>query len=255
MRLFSWNVNGIRAAARKGFLDWFAAHNPDVVSLQELKAKPEQLDEALKSPSGYHAAWCCAQKPGYSGVAVFTRQKPDLVAVGCGVPEYDAEGRVLRVDLGDLTVVNIYFPHSRRDLSRLDFKMAFCEYILDWLKKLKAERPNLVVCGDYNTAHQDLDLTHYKTNRKNAGFLPVEREWMDRFLAHGFHDVFRERHPDEAGHHTWWSNRKGVREKNVGWRIDYHCVADTLLDRVVDVGHQQEVRGSDHCPVYLELAD
>lgn len=253
IRCRSWNVNGIRAAARKGFLDWFTDQDADVVCVQELKAKQHQLADALRQPSGYHVAYHEAERPGYSGVAVFSKEQPKRVIEGCGVPEFDLEGRVLRVDFARWTLLNIYFPHSRRDLSRLDFKNAFNAHMLQWIGAILAEQPHLVVCGDYNTAHKDEDLTHYKSNRKNAGFLPVEREWMDSFLALGFHDVFRDRHPGERGHHTWWSNLKGVRERNVGWRIDYHCVSSALLPHVTDVGHQQDVLGSDHCPIYLDF--
>jgi len=253
MKICSWNVNGIRASARKGFMDWFAAEDADVVCLQEIKAKPVQLEQTLLAPLGYHAFFVPAEKPGYSGVAIYSRAMPKAVHFGCGIPEYDVEGRVLRIDFEDVTVVNIYFPHARRDLSRLDFKNAFCDALLAQLVTLAESRPNLVVCGDYNTAHQDIDLTNYKANRKNAGFLPEERAWFDRVLAAGFHDVFRETHPDEAGHHTWWSNRKGTRERNVGWRIDYTLVSEALRSRVVEAGHRSDVLGSDHCPVYVTL--
>ena len=254
MKCISWNVNGIRAAKRKGFLDWFGEQDADLVCLQEVKAVQDQLGDDLIHPLGYHSYWSCAERRGYSGVVIYSRAEADRVHQGFGHPEFDKEGRVVAVDLGELTVVNAYFPHSRHDLSRLDYKMDFNNKLLEWLSGLAAQGRKLVLCGDYNVSHQDIDLTNYKANRKNPGFLPVERDWMDRFLAAGFRDVFRDAHPDESGHHTWWSNRKGVRERNVGWRIDYHCISESLADRVIDVGHQTEVLGSDHCPIYLQLS-
>lgn len=254
LKLLSWNVNGIRAAARKGFLDWFAEEDADIVSVQELKAKPEQLDGSLKNPGGYHAFYCVAEKPGYSGVAVYSKTEPKDVIVGMDHEEFDREGRFLAVVFDQFTLVNAYFPHARRDLSRIDFKMAFNHAIAERLDKFKADGHQLILVGDYNVSHQDIDLTHAKANRKNAGFLPIERDWMTDFLASGYHDVFREFHPDEGGHYTWWSNRKGVRERNVGWRIDYHCVAASLRERVTSAFHRKDVLGSDHCPIGMTLS-
>ena len=253
MKLFSWNVNGIRAVYRHGFLPWFRGQNADVVCIQEAKAKPEQLPEDLRHPRGYHSFWHCAEKPGYSGVAVFCRREPLRVGYGMGSELIDREGRVLWVEFPDFMLINAYFPHARRDLSRLDFKLQFCREFLIWLETRQAVGKPVIVCGDYNISHADIDLANPRGNRKNAGFLPVERSWMDDFLERGFHDVFREAHPGQAGFYTWWCYRKGVRERNVGWRIDYHCVGSGLLDRVASVGHQPEQRGSDHCPIQLDL--
>lgn len=253
MKLISWNVNGLRAAERKGFLPWFQEQDPDFVCLQEVRAQPDQLSEQVGRPSGYAVHHCCAQKKGYSGVMTYSKQQPTSVTVGMGFPEVDVEGRILLTQFQEFTLINAYMPHSRRDLSRLDYKMAFNDRFLQWIGALKKTHPPLIICGDYNLAHQEIDLTNARANRKNAGFLPKERAWMDDFLAQGFRDVFRDMHPDEGGHYTWWSNRKGVRERNVGWRIDYFCVDESLADKVRASYHQREVLGSDHCPVVLEL--
>lgn len=253
MKLVTWNVNGLRAIEKKGFASWFRAVDADLVCLQEIKATPDQLSEFMRAPDGYQAFFEPAQKPGYSGVVTYARLAPRKVWRGMGWEDIDREGRILVTEFAHFTLVNAYMPHARRDLSRKDFKLAFCERFLDWVQRLQAEGHRLVICGDVNVSHTELDLTHAKTNRGNAGFLPEERQWFDALLALGLRDVFRDRHPGEAGHHTWWSNRKGVREKNVGWRIDYFLVAETLASAVRGSGHQAQVLGSDHCPVWLEL--
>jgi len=256
MKLMSWNVNGIRAAARKGLLDWFGEERADVVCLQEIKAKPAQLTEELRHPPGYAgAAWLPAERPGYSGLVIYSREQPCEVIRGLGIPEIDVEGRVLLARFGDISLVNAYFPHVRHDHSRLDFKLLFCRELLRWLEDLRKAGHRLVVCGDFNIAHRDIDLANPRGNRRNAGFLSQEKAWMDRFLGSGFRDEFRERNPERGGCYTWWSNRKGVRERNVGWRIDYHCLDEALADRVAAVGHQATRTGSDHCPIFLELRD
>ena len=253
MRLVSWNVNGLRAAERKGFSAWMTKASPDILSLQEIKGKPEQMPATLQAPPGYEVFWHPAERAGYSGVCVFTKRKPTRVQAGLGVEEVDREGRVLILDFPEFTLVNGYFPHARHDLSRLDYKHFFCKQIDILASKLRDQGKKLVLCGDYNIAHQDVDLANPKANRKNPGFLPCERAWMDRFLARGYRDVFREQYPGQNGHYTWWSFRKGVRERNVGWRIDYHCTDDQLHGRVLGAGHFPDVFGSDHCPVYLDL--
>ena len=253
MKIMSWNVNGLRAAARKGFLNWFDEEDADVVCLQEIKAKPEQLSEDIRNPRGFVSHWSPAERPGYSGLVIFSRQQPCEVITGLSIPDIDVEGRVLLTRFGDVSIVNAYFPHARRDLTRLDYKLFFCREFLRWLAALKTAGHRLVVCGDYNIAHRDIDLANPRGNRKNAGFLPQEKAWMDRFLDLGFRDEFRLRYPEQSGCYTWWSNRKGVREKNVGWRIDYQCLDASLADQVVAVGHRTGQKGSDHCPIYLEL--
>lgn len=254
MLLYSWNVNGIRAAQKKGFLDWLQQSNADVVCLQEIKARPDQLDAGLANPQGYHAYWFPAQKPGYSGLAAFSRQKPVMVHDGWGIEAFDAEGRTQTLEFEKFVLVNAYFPNSQREHTRLDYKLDFCQhmqrYLDDWVKKGK----EVVLCGDYNIAHQEIDLANPKTNVNNAGFLPQERAWMSQFLQAGYHDIFREQHSGN-GHYTWWSNRKGVREKNIGWRLDYHCVSAGLKNLCGPAQHHPQVMGSDHCPVSLVLKE
>lgn len=250
----SWNINGIRSAAKKGFLAWLERESPDFLSLQEIKAHPKQLTESLLQPAGYQAFWCPAQKAGYSGVVIYSKHNPLQVIKGMGHSEFDAEGRVLALQFPEFWLINSYFPHSRRDLSRLDFKLAFNNAFMTFCHSLKqaCDLP-FIVCGDFNTAHTHLDLTNDRANRKNAGFLPQEREWLDQFLGWGMVDIFRQTHPDEKGHYTWWSQRKGVRERNIGWRIDYHMVATSLAKRVTAAYHLSDVYGSDHCPVGIEF--
>lgn len=251
-KLVSWNVNGIRAAHRGGFLKWFEEEKADIVSVQEIKARLEDLDQELHHPGGYHSFWHSAQKPGYSGTAIYTKKEPLRVREGIGVPEIDAEGRVLEMEFPNFVLLNCYFPNSQREAARLDYKLKFCAAILKHVDQLKAAGKEVVLCGDLNIAHQEIDLKNPKSNQKNAGFLPEERAWMTQFLKRGYHDIFREREPG-PDHYTWWSYRPGVREKNVGWRIDYHIISPGLVDRVKDVGHYPLVRGSDHCPVWLKL--
>ena len=255
MKLVSWNINGIRAGARKGFLDYLANQNADVVCLQEIKARPDQLAPGLLQPHGYQSLWFPAQRPGYSGLATYFKTPPVRVIDGIGDHTFDAEGRVQSLMFPDFWLINTYCPHSRRDLSRLEFKMAFNRAYGRFCERLRRESGlPMIVCGDLNTAHSPLDLTNDRANRRNAGFLPEERAWMDDFLATGMVDSFRHYHPWQKGHYTWWSNRKGVRERNVGWRIDYHLVDRRLMHRVLAVAHQHEVMGSDHCPIVLELS-
>lgn len=252
MKLISWNVNGIRAAHRSGFLDWFTREKADVVCLQETKAFVEQVDQELHHPLGYHSYWHSAEKPGYSGVAVFSKKEPLKVTQGIGVPEIDREGRVLVAEYPDFVLINGYFPNSQRDHARLGYKLSFCGEILKYCEKLRRAGKNAVICGDFNIAHQAIDLKNPKSNENNAGFLPEERDWMTQFLGTGYRDVFRLKNP-EPGHYTWWSYRPGVREKNIGWRLDYHLVNQEFEDRVRAASHQPLVKGSDHCPVVLEL--
>jgi exodeoxyribonuclease III len=252
-KIISWNVNGIRAAAKNGFLEWFETQAAEIVCVQEIKAYREQLDFFLQNPSNVHSFWHSAQKPGYSGVAVFTRTEPLRVVEGLGVPEIDAEGRVLQLEFADFTVLNAYFPNSQRDHARLPYKLKFCQEMLKRCQAIRAQGKNLILCGDFNIAHHEIDLKNPKTNQDNAGFLPEERAWMDEFISAGYVDAFRKFHPNEPGHYTWWSYRPGVREKNIGWRLDYHCTNFEFGDRLESASIQSQVRGSDHCPVVLEF--
>lgn len=253
MRLFSWNVNGIRAAQRGGFLDWLGKETPDILSLQEVKARPEQLDEELARPEGYHTYWHPATcRNGYSGVAIYSKTRPEEIRHGIGAEDIDREGRVLIAEYPAFTLVNAYFPNSQREHARLDYKLYFCKTMLEYLDHRVREGRHIILCGDYNIAHQEIDLKNPKSNMNNAGFLPEERAWMSEFLKSGYKDVFREqtRDPDQ---YTWWSYRPGVREKNIGWRLDYHCVNEGFMDKVGKARHHPGVRGSDHCPVELEV--
>lgn len=254
MKLVTWNVNGLRAAERNGMMDWFHAFEPDVIGLQEVKAELNQLPPTVTELPGYETHWHHAtKKKGYSGVALWTKPKPQAVTIGCGNPEIDCEGRVIRADYRDFTLFTIYFPNGSRDHSRVPYKLAFYEYLLAQFDELHERGRQLVVCGDFNTAHQRIDLANPTSNAKTTGFLPEERAWVDTYLAHGFRDVYRDRNPEQTGAYTWWSYRPGVRERNIGWRIDYFLVSASFVPAVKDVYHLPEVMGSDHCPVVLEL--
>ncbi len=252
MKLVSWNVNGIRAVHGKGFAKWLKHEDADVVCLQEVKAKPEQLEEEIHSPPGYRSLWHPAEKAGYSGVTVFTRQEPLSVQEGFGFPEFDREGRVLVVEMKNFILLNTYFPNSQRDHARLDYKLAFCEKILTFMNRLRKKGKSIVICGDFNIAHKEIDLKNPKQNMKNAGFLPEERAWMDTFVSEKYIDTFRVFN-QEPGHYTWWSYRPGIRARNIGWRLDHFFVSEDLKDRLKSASHRTEVLGSDHCPVVLEL--
>lgn len=257
MRVISWNVNGLRACAKKGFLDFLASCNADVVALQETRALPEQLDEGLRSPEGWHTHFVAAERKGYSGVGIYSRQAPDSVETSLGDPEFDAEGRLQIARFGDLLIANVYFPNGsgkNRDKSRIPFKLAFYRRLFERLNELGRATSHVLVVGDFNTAHEEIDLARPKTNHKTSGFCPEEREELGRWLRSGWHDTFRERHA-QGEHYTWWSQRFGVRERNVGWRIDYVLGCDAANKRVKDAFIWPDVRGSDHCPVGVDLYD
>ena len=245
----SWNVNGIRAIEKKGFTDIVADLGVDILALQETKAQPDQLSEQLKNIEGYHAYWHSAEKKGYSGVAIYTRTEPVDVIEGIGSQTYDCEGRVLTLEYKDFYFINIYFPNSGSELKRLDFKLDFNRRLQIFVEEL-AQKKSVVICGDYNVAHKEIDLKNPKANVKNAGFTPEERAWMDAFLAAGFIDTFR-LFNSEGGNYTWWSYRFNARAKNIGWRIDYFCVDRKSRHRVADAQILPEIVGSDHCPVLL----
>ena len=253
-RLFSWNVNGIRACGRKGFLDWLADAKPDILGLQETRALPEQLEHTLLQPDGYEVHYNPAERKGYSGVALYTRPAPESVTLGgLDEPRFNDEGRLIIADYGDFLFYTGYFPNGGNDLSRVPFKLDFSEAVLQHAETQRKAGHSIVICGDLNTAHQEIDLANPKSNKKNTGFLPQEREWLTRLVDHGYIDIFRSLHPGEEGRYTWWSNRKGVRERNVGWRIDYFFISPDLEDRVVAARIHADVLGSDHCPIELEL--
>lgn len=249
--IITWNVNGIRAAANKGLFDWFAREKPDVLCLQEIKAQPEQLTASFKEIPGYSVFWHSAKKKGYSGVAAYCRKKPLSVNV-LGMEEFDDEGRCQILRFSEYTLFNCYFPNSQDEGARLPYKLGFCDAILKTATGLVKQGTSIIICGDYNIAHKPIDLAHPKENENNPGYLPEERAWMDTFVDAGFTDTFRIFVKD-GGHYTWWTYRSAARERNVGWRIDYHCVNQAFSSRVKEVTILGEVMGSDHCPVRLTI--
>ncbi len=251
MNILSWNVNGLRAVLKKDALAPVLALGADVICLQETRVLEKDIPSSVFE-SGYDLSLFPAEKKGYSGVAVLSKEQPQQVTA-LGNPEFDAEGRVAIAQFNKLQVVNCYFPNSQSEGKRLDYKLAFCKAIHAKCKELVDEGFHVVLCGDYNIAHEDIDLANPATNRKNPGFLPEECAWMDEFLANGFKDPFRLAHPDEKGHYSWWSYRFNARANNTGWRIDYHCVNDALLPQVADTQILSHIMGSDHCPVSIEL--
>jgi exodeoxyribonuclease-3 len=256
MRIISWNVNGIRAAEKHGFVDWLVNENPDILCLNETKAEPGQLSPQLLNPpvngKPYSAFWACAKKKGYSGVAIYTKEKPQDVHF-LGNDEFDSEGRVLVVELKDFSLIAAYFPNSQDDRKRLDYKLAFNDAMLKLCKSIVKKGRHFLLCGDYNVCHKPIDIARPKENENNAGYLPEEREWMDKFIAAGHVDTFRHFHPGETGHYTWWSYFGGARERNIGWRLDYHCVDKDFMPGVKSSIIRSEVLGSDHCPVEIEI--
>ncbi len=251
-KIISYNVNGIRSAISKGFMDWLKAANPDVICLQEIKAEPGQIDVKVFEDAGYHHYWCPAQKKGYSGVAIFTKQKPTYVEYGCGMEKYDFEGRVLRVDFGDVSVMSVYHPSGSSGEDRQAFKMQWLSDFQKYIDNLKKERPKLIICGDYNICHQPIDIHNPKSNANSSGFLPEEREWIDNFMKSGFVDSFR--HFNKEPHnYSWWSFRANSRAKNLGWRIDYNLVSKNMEANMKRAAILPEAKHSDHCPVMLEI--
>ncbi|NBX92999.1 MAG: exodeoxyribonuclease III [Proteobacteria bacterium] len=251
MKLVSWNVNGIRSVFEKGFETWFQAVKADVVCLQEIKAKPEQLDSRFIHPETFHSFWHPAEKSGYSGLVIYSKKEPLNVIPGLGKSEFDREGRVLTAEYSDFFVVNAYFPNSQRDHARLGYKLKFCDEMLFFLNDLTRKKP-VLLCGDFNIAHREIDLKNPKENKDNAGFLPQERAWMDKILSQGYVDAFR-KFNTQPEHYTWWSYRPTIRERNIGWRLDYWVTNQEFSSRLKKVTHQTQVMGSDHCPVTLEL--
>lgn len=246
-KLISWNVNGLRAVIKKGFLEYFENEKPDIMGLQEIKLSDGQLDLEL---NGYHAYYNYAERKGYSGVAIFTKEKPLNVFYGIGIKEHDNEGRVLTAEYEDFYFVTCYTPNSKHELLRLDYRMIWEDEIRKYLKKLEETKP-VILCGDLNVAHKEIDLKNPKTNRKNPGFTDDERNKFTKLLDSGFIDTFRYFYEDEVDKYTWWSYFGKAREKNVGWRIDYFVVSENLKDRLVDARIDADIYGSDHCPVVL----
>jgi exodeoxyribonuclease-3 len=253
MEITTWNVNGLRAAMGKGIWEWVIKESPDVLCLQEIKVRPEQLtDDHHQKYEGYQVYWNPAVRPGYSGVATFTPQAPIDVQYGLGIPEFDHEGRVICSRYPGFLLYNIYFPNGQRGQDRVAFKLDFYAHLLDICDQLHVSGEQIVICGDFNTAHREIDLRNPKENEKTSGFLPEERVWIDHYLAHGFKDAYRALYPDRV-QYTWWTYITNARSRNVGWRLDYFMVSEGLMPRVRDVIIHDSVLGSDHCPVSLIL--
>ncbi len=253
--IISWNVNGIRAAERKEFLPWLAAENPDVLCIQETKARKEQLSNALIQPEWhggtYKTYWQSAKKPGYSGTAIFSKKEPLNIRT-MGVSDFDDEGRVLIADFDKVSVISAYFPNSQAEGARLDYKLAFCDAILELCNSIQKEGQQIILCGDYNIAHKPIDLANPKANEHNPGYFPQERAWMDQYVQAGLVDTFR-MFTQEEGRYTWWSYRSRAREKNIGWRIDYFLVDESGRTRIQEASIHENIMGSDHCPVSIRL--
>ena len=250
MKLISWNVNGLRACVQKGFVDFFNDIDADVFCIQESKLQEGQIDFA---PDGYHCYWNYAEKKGYSGTAMFTKSEPISVSYGIGIEEHDHEGRVITAEFEDFYVITCYTPNSQNELQRLDYRMTWEDAFRAYLKELEKTKP-VILCGDLNVAHKEIDLKNPKTNRKNAGFTDEERGKMTELLDSGFTDTFRYFYPDVTDRYSWWSYRFRAREKNAGWRIDYFIVSESLNDRLVSADIHHDVVGSDHCPVELVIS-
>ncbi len=252
MRIITYNLNGIRAAMTKGLVDWIKAVDPDVLCLQEIKATPDQVDTAVFEEMGYHLYWYPAQKKGYSGVAIFSKEKAQHVEYGCGIEQYDFEGRVLRIDLSHCSVMSVYHPSGSSGDERQSFKMKWLSDFQTYINDLKTRIPNLVLCGDYNICHKAIDIHNPKSNANTSGFLPEEREWMEQFITSGFTDSFR--HFNQDPHqYSWWSYRAGSRGKNLGWRIDYNLVANHMEPYLRRSVILNDAMHSDHCPVLVEM--
>lgn len=252
MKIISWNVNGIRAADRKGLFNWFKKEKPEILCLQEIKALKEQFPPHLKNTPGYNVFINPAERKGYSGVATYTKQRPKDVKKGFGIEKFDGEGRTLITEFDNFVLFNIYYPNGKKNQERLDYKLDFYDTFLGYADNLKAEGKNIVVCGDFNTAHKKIDLTRPKDNENISGFLPIERAWMDTFIDHGYIDTFRYFNK-EPHQYSWWSMRTAARERNVGWRLDYFFVNKEFIKNIKNAFVMQDVTGSDHCPVGIEI--
>lgn len=250
MNIITWNVNGLRAALKKGVLSWITEQSPDTLCLQETRVLPEQLEEGQRSVPGYEIIWNPAEKKGYSGVSTWTKETPQEVMLGMNEPRFDSEGRVIRTRYPDFYLYNIYFPNGRRGHERVEYKLDFYETLLATCDALQAAGESVIITGDFNTAHNEIDLKNHKSNQKTSGFLPEERAMIDRYLEHGFVDPFRHLYPEKE-QYSYWSSRGNARANNVGWRIDYFLVSENLLPRVQDVIIHDDVLGSDHCPTEL----
>jgi len=254
VKILSWNVNGLRAVLKKGFLEFLEKEQPDILGLQETKLQEHQIPPELLEPFGYKSAWSFAERKGYSGTAVYYRPLPSKITTRFDVPEFNGEGRVIQLEYDSFTLLNVYFPNGQMSDERLRYKMAFYDACLQYCDRLREGGKKLIVMGDYNTAHTEIDLAHPKANAERSGFLPEERAWIDTFIAAGYRDAFRLFHP-EPERYTWWTYRLNARENNVGWRIDYFFASDDIVERIEDSTILDQVMGSDHCPIGLILGN
>ncbi|HHS49656.1 MAG TPA: exodeoxyribonuclease III [candidate division Zixibacteria bacterium] len=252
MRIISWNVNGVRAVLKKGFIDWIEAESPDVLCLQETKLQADQIPPELIEPLGYKTFWSHAERKGYSGVATFIKGDFDEVRDGFGEPKFDSEGRTLVAKFRDFTLINGYFPNGGRGPERIEYKLDYYKFLLEFVNNIRADGGNVVITGDFNTAHNEIDLANPEANRNHTGFLDIEREWIDRYIESGLVDTFREMFPDRVAY-TWWDYRTRARERDVGWRIDYFMVNREFFPKVKDAFILKDVLGSDHCPLGIEV--
>ncbi|OGZ08534.1 MAG: exodeoxyribonuclease III [Candidatus Lloydbacteria bacterium RIFCSPHIGHO2_02_FULL_54_17] len=255
MKLVSWNVNGLRAAAKKGFVDWLSETAPDVVGLQETKAEPEQLPEEVRNPKGYFAYFAHSKgRKGYSGVALYSKVEPKKVEYGIGIKRFDDEGRIVIGHYEKFVLLNVYFPNGGGGPERLKYKLDFYDAFLKYVEGLRKKGKKVVFCGDVNTAHEATDLARPKENEKNTGFLPEERAWIDELIYHGYVDTYRNFHPHKEGAYSYWDIKSAARDRNVGWRLDYFFIAPELFGKLKSAGISSGVYGSDHCPVWVEIA-
>ncbi len=252
MKIYSWNVNGIRAAAKKGFLDWMEEEQPDIIGLQEIRIQDHQLKDELRNINGYHSYFNFAERKGYSGVALYTKVEPIAVWYGMGIKKFDNEGRILAAEYPEFVLLNIYFPNGKRSKARLDYKLDFYDQILDYCEELRNDNKEIVIFGDYNTAHHEIDLKNPDANKNTSGFLPIERDWLDKLEEHGYIDTYRYFFPQKETY-SWWSYRTRARERDAGWRIDYHFISEGLENKLKGADILTDVMGSDHCPVTVEL--
>jgi exodeoxyribonuclease III len=252
MKITTWNVNGLRAVIKKGAFSWLSSHSADIICLQEVKARPEQIPDADRELPGYISYWNPAVRPGYSGVAVYSRELPLDVEFGLGDDRFDSEGRVIRLRYPGFLLYNIYFPNGQRGHDRVQYKLDFYANLLEQCDRLHAAGEKIIITGDFNTAHNEIDLAHPKQNQNTSGFMPEERAWIDRYLEHDFVDVYRQKYPERV-QYTWWTFISAARSRNVGWRLDYFLASRSLLPQAEDVVIHDDVLGSDHCPVSLIL--
>jgi len=255
MKIVSWNTNGLRATIKQGFfMPLFKEEKPDILCLQETKAEPDQLTEETRNVPGYHSYFSYSKiKKGYSGVAIYTKEKPKEIFYGMGIKKFDDEGRLVGVKYKNFTLINVYFPNAGRELLRLKYKLEFYKSFLKLVLKLRKNGEHIIFCGDVNTAHKAIDLAHPKENEENTGFLPIERAWIDKVIKNNFVDIFRKFYPNKTGAYTYWDQKMRCRDRNVGWRIDYFFPSSEIVPKIKKTGIKSDYYGSDHCPIWLEI--